>query len=275
MKKRTTFLFVKGRQERKKIMKKLLVVLVMLLVLVGCGSNDAGKQEVEAGEPWEANLIEKGKIIVGTSPDYPPFETLDDAGKIVGFDIDVFEAVVSKLDGYEVEWQAMEFDTIVSAVQTGTVDFGVSGFSYDPEKQVLFTDTYYDAGQTVLVLKDSGIKKASDLDGKEVAVQLGTTCAEAAEEYLNANLSTGTDVGILVNALKQGQYDGVVLDTVVAENYVKNDDVFTLIDEPLVTDAYSMITASENTELMNKINGILKEFVQTDEYQALIDKWGM
>ena len=255
-------------------MKKLLVVLVMLLVLVGCGSSNGG-QEAVTGEPWEVNLIEKGKIIVGTSPDYPPFETLDDAGKIVGFDIDVFEAVVGQIDGYEVEWQAMEFDTIVSAVQTGTVDFGVSGFSYDPEKQVLFTDTYYDAGQTVLVLKDSGIKTAADLDGKEVAVQLGTTCAEAAEEYLTANISTGTDVGVLVNALKQGQYDGIVLDTVVGENYVKNDDVFALIDEPLVTDAYSMITASENSELMNKINGILKEFVQTDEYQALIDKWGM
>ena len=66
--------------------------------------------------------------------------------------------MVSKLDGYEVVWQKMEFDTIVSAVQTGTIDFGVSGFSYDPEKQVLFTDTYYDAGQTVLVLKDSRIE---------------------------------------------------------------------------------------------------------------------
>lgn len=255
-------------------MKKILVLVLCLLVLAGCGSNK--KEEVAStGEAWENQLIEKGKIYVGTSPDYPPFESLDDNGNPIGFDIDVFEAVVSKLDGYEVVWQKMEFDTIVSAVQTGTIDFGVSGFSYDPEKQVLFTDTYYDAGQTVMVLKDSGIKKASDLDGKKVAAQLGTTCYDAAKENLKADLSTGTDVGVLVNALKEGQYDGVCLDTVVAENYVKNDSSFVLIDEPLVTDAYSMITKTENKELMDKINGLLVEFVQSAEYQALITKWGM
>ena len=255
-------------------MKKILVLVLCLLVLTGCGSNNSN-ETISSGEPWENELIEKGKIYVGTSPDYPPFESLDDNGNPIGFDIDVFEAVVSKLDGYEVVWQKMEFDTIVSAVQTGTIDFGVSGFSYDPEKQVLFTDTYYDAGQTVMVLKDSGIKKVSDLDGKSVAAQLGTTCYEAAKENINTEISTGTDVGVLVNALKEGQYDGVCLDTVVAENYIKNDSSFVLIDEPLVTDAYSMITNTNNKELMNKINGILVEFVKSDEYQALITKWGM
>ena len=254
-------------------MKKLLLVCLMLLVLVGCGAKE--EKVNENLEPWETNLIEKGKIYVATSPDYPPFESLDDNRNIVGFDVDVFNAIASQIDGYEVVWQSMEFDTIVSAVQAGTIDFGVSGFSYDPEKQVLFTDTYYDAGQTVLVLKDSGIKAASDLDGKVVAAQLGTTCADAAKEYLKAEIKTGTDVGVLVNALKQGQYDGVVLDTVVAQNYVNKDSSFVMIDEPLVTDAYSMITSTNNADLMAKINGILVEFVKTDEYKALIDKWEM
>lgn len=257
-------------------MKKLLVCLLVLFALTACGTK---KEEVAVDttlEAWEENLIEAGKIYVGTSPDYPPFETLDDNNDIVGFDIDLFEAVVSKIEGYEVVWQKMEFDTIVSAVQTGNVDFGVSGFSYDPEKQVLFTDTYYDAGQTVLVLKDSGLKSKDDLKGLNIAAQTGTTCAEAAEEYIeDVKLTLGSDAAVLVNALKAGQYDGVVLDSVVASNYVNNDSSFTTIDEPLTTDAYSMITAAGNEELLNKINTILKEFVTTDEYQELITKWGM
>lgn len=250
-------------------MKKLFLVLISVLILVGCTTKE------ENLETWETNLIEKGKIYVGTSPDYPPFETLDDNGNIIGFDIDVFEAIVSKIEGYEVVWEKMEFDTIVSSVQAGTVDFGVSGFSYDPEKQVLFTDTYYDAGQTILVLKDSGITKASDLDGKVVSAQLGTTCAEVAKENLKAEIITGTDVGVLVNGLKQGQYDGVVLDTVVAENFAKNDSSFAIVDEPLISDAYSMITRTENKELMEKINNLLVEFVKSDEYQELLVKWDM
>ena len=104
-------------------MKKILVLVLCLLVLTGCGSNNSN-ETVSSGEPWENELIEKGKIYVGTSPDYPPFESLEDNGNRIGFDIDVFEAVVSKLDGYEVVWQKMEFDTIVSAVQTGTDERG-------------------------------------------------------------------------------------------------------------------------------------------------------
>ena len=264
-------------------MKKLLIVLFALFLLVGCGNKqeETVSQNQEAApskeiEEWEKELIEPKIIYVGTSPDYPPFESLDDNNNIVGFDVDVFEAVVSKLDGYKVEWQPMEFDTIVSAVQTGTVDFGVSGFSYDPEKQVLFTDTYYDAGQTVLVLKDSGYKTVADLKGKTIGVQLGTTCVDSAKESIeDVNLVTGTDVGVLVNALKQGQYDGVCLDSVVANNFVKSDSAFTVLDEALISDAYCMITASEKTKLMDKINSLLVEFVNSDEYTALIDKWGM
>lgn len=271
------------KKARKNVMKKLFVIMLTVFMLAACSSTTPNKgqdtdqkdnQTVET--TFEDELIEPKTIIIGTSPDYPPYESLDaQTNELVGFDVDLLNALVAKLDGYEIEWRYMEFDTIVSAVQTKQVDLGVSGFSYDPEKQVAFTDIYYNAGQTVLVKKDSNIHSASDLNGKVVAAQIGTTCLDLAKEIEGAEVVTATDAKILVEALKTGAYDGVCLDTTVAMSYVNTDPNLTVLDEELASDSYAIVVNSEHTKLVEKLNELLADFMQTEEYQALCDKWGM
>ena len=267
-------------------MKKLIAALAALLLLTACSTNspsqvspssDDETNEVIENTDFNTDLIMENTLIIGTSPDYPPYESLDSStGEIVGFDVDLMNALVSMLgEEYTIEWRQMEFDTIVTAVQTEQVDLGVSGFSYDPEKQVLFSDPYHHAGQTVLVNADSDIHNAKDLNGKLIAAQLGTTCLDLAYTIEGAEVVTATDAKVLVEALKTGAYDGVVLDTSVAMNYVNSDDSLAVLDEELASDSYCFITNPDNTALIAKLNELLGEYMAGEEYQELLTKWGI
>ena len=250
-------------------MKKLVMILVLLVSLVACSST-----ENDTASTWSDELMSSDVIVVATSPDYPPYETIDEeTGEITGFDIEMFEAIADML-GVEVQWQAMEFSTIVSAVQTGQVDLGVSGFSYDPEKQVLFSEPYYTSSQTILYLAEDGYTSIDDLSGKTVAAQLGTTCYDLLSSYEDIETVTGTDAAVLVEALRTGAYDGVCLDTPVAQNYCANDDSFAML-EPIAEDSYSIIASSDHELLIDKIDECLAEFLQTQEYTDLLAKWGI
>jgi ABC-type amino acid transport substrate-binding protein len=122
-------------------MKKRIVViglvLIMALTLAGCAKTD---------QAWK-RIQDAGKMIVATSPDYPPFESIDDQGNIVGFDIDLINAMAEEV-GVTVELQSLNFEAIITAVQTGQADMGMSGFSVDPERaeMVDFTDPYFIGG---------------------------------------------------------------------------------------------------------------------------------
>lgn len=117
-------------------MKKLVMLclsFVMLVGVSGCGSKES--------ETWKDELGEENKIVVGTSADYPPFEYKDDSGNFVGFDMEMAKLLGEYLstedEKYEVVIQNMTFSTIVSAVQSGQVDLGISGFTYDPKEKLL------------------------------------------------------------------------------------------------------------------------------------------
>ncbi len=253
-------------------MKKIvLVLLLVLLTLCGCSSGDTGTdEEVD----FTSELLEDGVIYVGISPDYPPYESIDEStGEIVGFDVDLMNAIAEMM-GLEVEYQSMEFSTIVSAVQTGQIDIGISGFSYDEEKQVAFSDAYYTSSQTILYLASEEYSSIEDFYGLTVAAQLGSTCYDLIVEYTDIDVVTGTDAAVLVEALRTGAYDGVCLDTPVAQNYVEASSDFALLDS-IAEDSYHIITAADNELLIEEINNYLAEFMQTEEYQELLDKWGL
>lgn len=269
--------------EREEIhMKKLLTfasaMMLTLTFLSGCSNNNEANNQPAGEVTWEDQLATKGKIAIGISPDYPPFESLTTDGEMIGFDVDMANELAKYLGSeeapYEIEWVKMSFDLIVSAVQSGQVDAGVAGFTYDPERDVLFSDSYLDSSQVILVKADSGIKTVEDLNGKLIGVQLGSTGEMAASEIEGATLQSVKDVKMMIEAVKADTVDAVVVDQAVAKGYA-DGKTLTILETPLREEENSVIVAKQNEALVEKINEAIASFKASDTYQELKTQWGM
>ncbi|HEX6035061.1 MAG TPA: ABC transporter substrate-binding protein, partial [Anaerolineales bacterium] len=140
------------------------------LVLAGCGASKAANH-------FEA-IKQAGVIKVGTSADYPPFESVDESGNKVGFDIELMTEISRRL-GVELEWVDMPFDSLIAAVQEGKIDASISAFNYSEERDQMidFSDPYYTSEDAFTVAEGfSGtITDPQDVAAFKVGVQTGTT----------------------------------------------------------------------------------------------------
>lgn len=243
----------------KKILK-LTMVLMMVLALSGCGgkSND------------------KTTLLIGISPDYPPYESLEN-NKMVGFDIDMTEELVKIMNDnggkYAYEFKQMSFDTISASIVSDQIDLGISGFTYHKEWDVEWSTKYNNSKQVALVAKDSAINTIVDLEGKTLGAQLASTGESAAKEIKGATVKPVKDVKILIETLNSGGIDAVILDEAVAKNYVKEAG-FKMLNESLLEEENLILARKGNTDLINDINKALETFIKSDKYQELKDKWG-
>ena len=173
------------------------LLLMAAIVLCFCGC----KEDVQ----------QQKKMVMATNATFPPYEYVD-KGRIDGIDAEVVRRVAMRL-GYELEIQDMAFDSVIAAVQTGKAQVAASGITVteDRKQKVFFTDTYVIAAQVMIVTKDSPIKSASELKGKRIGVQRGTT----GESYVKDNIQeperfqNGPEA---VTALANGKLDVVVID---------------------------------------------------------------
>lgn len=216
-----------------------------------------------------------GEIIVGNSPDYPPFESIDDTGKRVGFDIDLLHAIAEKM-GVKVRWVTMDFAAIVTAVQSGQVDMGMSGFSISPERaeQVSFSMPYIASGQVIVVRNDSDIKSVEDLKGKKIAVQLGTTGEQQADKIDGAEVVKPESYNIAFMMLNNKAADAVIADLSVADEFVKRG-TFKRAGEPLSFEEFAMISRKGNETLLDALNQAFEEVKKDGAYAAIVKKWNL
>ena len=224
---------------------------------------------------FQNQLLKKGVLVIGTSPDYPPYEYLEN-GQLVGFDVELFEAVGAAL-GLKVEWSQMSFDNILVAVPAGQVDIGVSGFTYseDRAKNLLFNKvSYLKSAQVAFVQADSPIKSVLDFPGRHFYAGLGTTGESALKEIEGVKISNTMDYQIAFEMLSRGQLDGIVCDVAVGEGYMKAMNL-RAIDPPLLDEENFIITRLGNDLLAEAIDAELVKIMQTEAYEALRRKFGM
>ncbi|MFQ7259804.1 MAG: transporter substrate-binding domain-containing protein [Christensenellales bacterium] len=266
-------------------MKKFLAMAlaaVMVLGVAGCGSSSDEKTEEntenteQTGETTEGT---DGVIKMGVSADFPPFESYaDDAVTFVGFDIDLMQEICNRL-GMELQIKDMNFDAIVTAVQTGKLDVGVSGITITDERKesVAFSDPYFVASQSILVPKDSPITSYEDLvNGDYTAgVQLGTTGDIMASEKISGRVSQYEKYGDALAALLAGKNDCMVLDTGVADAFAAANDLVVVgtFGEATDSENYGIAIAKENTELLEKVNGALAEMKEDGFIDELTAKY--
>lgn len=152
-------------------MKRLIylaVVLVLVFALAACS----------ASSDHLAAIKKAGKMVVGTSADYPPFEFVDEAGNTTGFDVDLMNEIGKRL-GVKVEWVDMPFDSLIAAVQGGKIDLSIAAFNYDEErdKTVDFTDAYYTSEDALVIMESlaGDPPTPENLEQFIIGVQSGTT----------------------------------------------------------------------------------------------------
>ncbi len=248
-----------------KIIKLALGALLAATLTVGCGP----KKEMTALE----KIKEAGVITVGTCPDYPPFESIDDKGNIIGFDIDLARAVAAEL-GVEVKFVNMGFDSIITAVKSGQVNVGISSFSINEERKasIDFSVPYLISSQVVLVQKDSPLKAIEDLTGKQVAVAIGTTGAEAAKSIEGAKLKVVDDSNLSVMMLGNGSADAVVIDVAIAKEYQKKRG-FVIMEKPLQMEETACVIMKGNDTLRQEIDKAIEKVKADGSFDTIKAKW--
>lgn len=241
------------------------LALAMVFALAGC-SNSSSSGSDEATEAADYTLVTEGTLTIGTSPDYPPFENLED-GEYVGFDIALGEALAEEL-GLEVEFQTLQFDGILTAVAAGgQVDVGISGISSDPEraKTVDFSDAYYIDDQAVAAMSDGDFVDVDDIDealNQEdvvIAVQSGTTGETYVKEhYPNATVQPYGNSTDAFAAMQAGQADVVCTNKAVVEKMLAEAyDNAEIVKRVATGEEYAIAISQDNPELTAAINEAL------------------
>ena len=194
-----------------------------------------------------------------------------------GFDIDMTKELINIMNenggNYTYEFKQMSFDTISTSLMAKQIDLGISGFTMHDDWDVLWSNKYNDSKQVALVSEDSSIQTVKDLEGKKIGAQLSATGEACANDIKDAKVTTVTDVKVLVETLKSGGVDAVILDYAVAKNY-DSQDAYRMIDEALLEEENLIIANKDSQELMDDVNKALDEFIKSDKYTELKEKWG-
>lgn len=248
----------------KKIATLLFVVLVLTLGLIGCGK--------------QTNTSTAKVLKVGAETTFPPFEFQDETSKdYVGFDIDLAKAIGKQI-GYEVQIQNIGFDGLIPALDAGNIDMIASAMSITDEraKKVNFSKPYYKSGLSIVVnSSNTSINSFKDLEGKRIAVQIGTTSAEEARKIKNAQVREFNSNSEAYMELKNNGVDAVVNDLPVNAYYLTKTGAkdAKLVGEVANSEDYGLATAKKNTELNEKINKALDELKKNGEYDKIYLKW--
>ena len=241
-------------------MKKLIALLVALMML---GTIAAATADT---------------LTMGTNASFPPYEFYENE-TIVGIDAEIAAAIAEKR-GMELKLEDMEFKAIIPAVATGKIDFGRAGMTGTEERlqSVNFSETYATGIQAIIVKEGSEIKSVDDLYAEgatwKVGVQDATTgdiyCTDDFGEDRVSKFPVGADA---VEALKTGKVDCVIIDNEPAKAYVAANEGLTILDTQYAVEDYAIAVALENTELLEKINGALKELIDDGTVKTIIEKY--
>ncbi len=272
----------------KKSVKFLAVCLAAAAMLSMSACNGSGTSSGTASDSSKDGVststldtIKKnGFITMSTNAEFEPFE-YKDGESIVGIDLEISQKIADKL-GVKLKVNDVAFDSLIPEITSGKADFVAAGMTADDErrKNVDFSDSYFDAGQAIIVKKGGDIKAPKDLDGKKVGVQTGTT----GDKYCtNEDGTSEIKVGSVerynkgmdaVSDLIAGRIDAVVIDDFPAQKYVeKNSDKIAKLNDMLTSEQYAIAVKKGNTELTDLINETLKELKDSGDLQKIFDKY--
>lgn len=228
------------------------LVFILTLILSGCGKN-------------------KNEIIMVTEAGFAPYEYYEN-GEIVGVDVAIAKEIAKEL-GKKLVVKNVDFDSIVSELKSGKADFAAAGMSITEErkKQVDFTIEYATSNQVVVVKKDSSLNDITQLDGKRIAVQLGTVGdSYVTENYKNSEINRQKKFLVAAEAVKNNKADCIVMDKIPAQQLVSQNPELKILDGILFKDSYGMAVKKGNTELLDTMNTVLQRLIDEGKIEEYI-----
>lgn len=253
----------------KKILSIACVMALSVGLLAGCGGSTGG-----SGNSSGVKTVKDGVLTMATNAYFPPYEYYE-GNEIIGIDAEIAAAVAEKL-GLELHIEDMEFDSIITSVQSGKADMGLAGITVteDRKKNVNFSDSYATGIQAIIVTEDSDIASADDLADKMIGVQLATTGdIYAKDDFGEDHVDAYNKGGDAVMALLSGRVDAVIIDNEPAKSFVAANEGLKILPTEYVTEDYAAALNKENTDLLDAVNKALKELKDSGDLQKIIDKY--
>ena len=272
-----------------------LAVAALALPLAACGEK---KSESGTAGPTPSTAVDSalaakvpaaiksdGKILIGTDSTYAPSEFLDTDGKtVIGFDVDLFNAVAAKL-GLKTDWQSAKFDDIIPGVQSGKYELGVSSFTIndDRKKQVTMV-SYFQAGTQWATKKGSSVKP-DDACGKKIAVQTGTVQVDDITAR-SKKCTDGSKGAITIDqyqaqsdataAVVSGKDDAMLADSPVCAYAVKQTNgQLQLAGDIYESAPYGYVVNKDQKDFADAIAGAVQALIADGSYKTILAKWGV
>lgn len=250
------------------LMPALWVLAMLVLCADGCASRT---------EETLARVQREGLLRVGTDATYPPFETISTAnGEVVGFDADLMRAVAGEI-GVKVEFLVVPFDGILAALSAGKYDAVISAMTITPDRarQVLFSEPYYSAGQSVCVRSDSHLEGIADLPGHRLGVQLGTTGERMAQGVEHAEVVSFDAIGAAFLDLRIGRLDAVISDTPTAALFAREHPEVRLVGTPITRESYGIALRMKDESLKKAVDSALGDLDRSGKIRDLRQRWAL
>ncbi|MGD9154877.1 MAG: amino acid ABC transporter substrate-binding protein [Bacillota bacterium] len=256
---------------KKNILTFLLLGMAVLLIS-GCG--ESGKDN-----SWQ-KVKDKNQFVLGLDDSFPPMGFRDENGKIVGFDVDLAKEVCTRLQ-VKLKLQPINWDAKEQELNSGKIDCIWNGFTITEERQnkLLFTKPYMKNRQVLIVTAGSTYSTQTDLKGKKLGLQAGSSAADALNSVPDFKDSLGDVVEFDDNMtalmdLEKGGIDTVLMDEIVARYYIKNKHKkYQVLDQELASEEYGIGFRKKDQKLMEKVQETLEAISKDGKMKKISTKW--
>lgn len=246
----------------------ILSLLLLMVVGAGCQARDTSWERVQAARV----------LRVGMDPTYPPFETAEE-GELRGLDVDLARALAADL-GLRAEFVFFGYDGLYDALATEQVDALISALVIAPERtrDFAYSDSYFDAG-LVLVRPavGVGVEEMGDLDGRRLAVELGSQGHVEATSWARRlpfmQILTYNSAELALAAVTNGAAEAALVDQVGGRLYVKEHGELQVSEQPVTLEPYALVVRIEDGVLLAELNDSLGRLRESGRLAEMVGRW--
>ena len=257
----------------KRLVLAALVLLASLTILTAGGQSDTASTDLDA-------IRDRGVLVVGLDDSFPPMGFRDTSNEIVGFDIDLAKEAAKRL-GVEVEFRPVDWDGVILSLNKGDIDLVWNGMSITESRQekINFSKPYLDNRQIVILPADSTVSTKTDLEGKVVGLQMGSSSEvalgndAATEASLKEIKKYSNNVEALLD-LAAGRTDAVVVDEIVGRYYIaKKPGMYKVMNDDFGSETYGVGIRKNDVKLKAELDKVLDQMKADGAADRISKEW--